>query len=190
MELVALIAEKTSSFGLDATVDRFDGGRYQAGEAFSIRVSPEKPGYLYLLHIDSQGALSLLYPLPGQDNRIGTQKPLIVPGPGDPFAFRTAAPPGTNRVKILVTSRPLALTGLLPLSQQQEADGAAAVQGQDNVRQQFRWHPTQRLQIRELLRQYQERNSLQPKQVDNIDPRTLLGPFAQDEVAFYVEPPK
>ena len=75
MELVALIAGRTSSFGLDVKVDRFDGGTYKVGETFFIEGSSERPGYLYLLHLDGRGELTLLYPLPG--------RPASVRVPGD-----------------------------------------------------------------------------------------------------------
>ena len=260
IELVALIADKRSSFHFDVTVDRFDGGHYQPGETFTVRGSSEKAGYLYLLHIDSRAELSLLYPLPGQDNRIPARESFELPRKADRFAFRVTPPPGINRIKALVTSRPLVLTGLqstAPAAQQQAAAGPAqqqtapapqhqaatplqhqatastqkrptpasqqqgaasaqqsvpasqqqtvtpaqqqavpgsqqqtAKQSQQPVqaRQFFRWHPTQRQLIEGLLAQYQKNNTLPLDQVDRIDPRTMLGPFAQDEVLLYVEP--
>lgn len=193
LELVALIADKTSSFGFDVTVDRFDGARYKVGETFSVRGSSEKAGYLYLLHIDSQGHLSLLYPLPGQDNRIAAQRPIEIPGPQDRFAFRLTSPVGINRVKALVTSRPLALTGLLPLSEtpqsvaEQPKGRPSRQPGQQTVRQGFRWHPTERKLIQGMLLGYQEKGVLALDQVDQFDAKTIMGPFAQDEVIFYVE---
>jgi hypothetical protein len=186
MELVALIAEKTSSFGLDVTVDRFDGARYENGSTFSIRGASAQAGHLYLLHIDSQGELTLLYPLAGQDNRVPAGRSFEIPGPTDRFAFRAIAPPGVNRVKALVTTRPLVLTGLLAV-QAQTVQQQAAGQQQTAPRQKFRWHPTQRAQIQQLLVQYQRQNALSAQML-GVDPRNVLGPFAQDEVAFYVEP--
>ena len=50
---------------------------------------------------------------------------------------------------------------------------------------QFRWHPTQRRQIHELLGQ--RGADLAAESLETADPKTLLGPFAQDEVAFSVE---
>ena len=54
-------------------------------------------------------------------------------------------------------------------------------------RRRFRWHPTQRQQIQKLLRQYMQQNSLARDQTPPVAPEQLLGPFAQDEVVFYVE---
>jgi hypothetical protein len=172
-ELAALVANKTSAFDLDATVDRFDGGMYKVGETFTVRVSSARAGYLYLLHLDSQGELKLLYPQPGQDNRIPEQKPVVVPGPKDNYVFRAVEPVGTDRVKAIVTTRPLVLTGLVPAQQPGQA-------------QVFRLPPTQRRQLQDLMRQYHGQQNLKPEQLGGIDPRTVLGAFAQDEVAFYV----
>ncbi len=222
IELVALVTNKTSSFGLDVTVDRFDGAHYHPGETFSIRGSSEQAGYLYLLHIDSVGDLTLLYPLAGQDNRVAAEKPFQLPADADRFAYRVTPPPGMNRVKAVVTSRPLALTGLLavartgapiqqspvqqspvqlsavqqspmPVQRELQEPGPAGqvrpgMQAESLPRQSFRWHPSQRRQIRQLLLGYQQRARLEPGQLAADDPLELLGEFSQDEVAFYVEP--
>ena len=193
LELVALIADKTSSFGFDVTVDRFDGARYKVGETFSVRGSSDRDGYLYLLHIDSQGNLSLLYPLLGQDNRVAANRHIEVPGLRHRFAFRATEPVGINRVKALVTSRPLALTGLMPWPNTVQA-AADRKEGRlsgpkppQTWRQTFRWPPTERKLIQDLLLGYQKKSVLALDKVDRIDAQAILGPFAQDEVVFYVE---
>ncbi|HPP54462.1 MAG TPA: DUF4384 domain-containing protein, partial [Thermoguttaceae bacterium] len=182
-ELVALVGQRTSSFGLDITIDRFDGAHYDPGETFSIRGVSAQAGYLYLLHLDSQGQLTLLYPLPGQDNRIQAQTPFTIPGPGDRFAFRALPPAGLNRIKAIVTSRPLVLTGLQPPPPPAQRGGSSPP---DWPRQTFRWHPTQRQQLQVYLDHYHRHRQL-PEPFRSVDPRSLLGPFAQDEVTFYVE---
>jgi hypothetical protein len=181
LELVALIADRTSSFGLDVTVDRFDGGHYQIGEAFQVRGASERPGYLYLLHVDPRGKVRLLHPHPGRDNRVPAQVAFLVPGPGKPFRFEATGPPGTHRIKAVVTQRPLLLTGLI-----------AQQTGERGKQQEleFRWHPSQGRVVQQLLQQYQRRETLKPEQVGGIAIARLLGSFAQDEVAFYVGPRK
>ena len=61
---------------------------------------------------------------------------------------------------------------------------------QTRLPQEFRWHPTQRRLIRRLLLRYQQGKELDASQFGQIDPRKILGPFAQDEVAFYIGPKK
>ncbi len=178
MELVALVARKTSSFGLDCTIDRFDGAHYRIGQTFFVRCASERPGYLYLFHVDHHGVPTLLYPQPGDDNRVPGQITVEVPR-GDPAGrFPVLGPRGIARVKAVVTSRPLALTGL----QSPDANPAQAAPGG------FRWHPTERRQIVGLLHEYQQRESLDREWLEGLDPQRLLGAFAQDEVVFYVEP--
>lgn len=202
LELVAMIARKTSDFGLDVTVDRFDGGLYEEGDTLSVRVTCDRSGYLYLLYVDSQGTLSLLYPQPAQDNRVVADQEVLVPAPSDDYVIRLAPPFGTARIKAVVCSRPLALTGLLSVSHLQATQqGTAAwshLQTQNRhsavlqvaLLQGFRWHPTQRQLIRRLMLQYQQKTKLDPEQYGQIDPAEVLGRFAQDEVAFYIGPKK
>ena len=50
LELVSLIANKTSSFGLDISVDQF-GGRYEDGEKAVVTGVSDRDGFLSLLYI-------------------------------------------------------------------------------------------------------------------------------------------
>lgn len=183
LEVVAAIAEKTSSFGLDVTVDRFDGGQYVVGEPLQVRGSSEQAGYLYLFYIDSQGQLGLLYPRAGEDNRIDAQGQFVVPRPEAGTILRVSAPLGVHRIKALVTRRPLLLTGMVAQTQsQQQGVGKPSYQ-----QCQFRSHPSQQKQVQTLLKQYQQQK-LSTKDLDGINVPALLAGFAQDEVAFYVGP--
>jgi hypothetical protein len=171
-----MIADKTSAFDFDVTLDRFDGGQYAVGEPYQIRGQSAQDGYLYLFHIDSQGGLTFLSPVPGFETaRVQAGQSFQLPGP-----FVTSGPPGTHRIKALVTTRRLALPGLVIAKQSRL---------KKDPRQFFHWPPTQKQQIQGLLVQYQGKQKLDPKQFDRIDPTQVFGPFAQDEVAFYVGPP-
>ena len=191
IELVALIANKTSSFEFDATLDRFDGATYKSGETFFMRVKSEKPGYLYLIQVDSTGTPSLLYPTGGEDNRIPGGKLLEVRPSGTAGGFPVVGPAGLIRVKSVVTSRPLALSGSLdtllqPQQQQATKPGDSQPRKQVQARPvQFRWHPTQQQQIKELLTQKQQQASAE--QLGCRKPQELLGPFAQDMTTFYID---
>lgn len=189
LELVALVTNNSSSFKLDVTVDRFDGAIYRPGESFSIKGSSERAGFLYLLHIDSRGELTLLYPQAGQDNRISAGRRFEIPGPKDRVGYRVLPPAGINRVKAIVTTKRLLLPGLMPPIQKKRPLGNQ-VRSKDlrrSSRQAFRWHPTLRNQVRDLLIQYNQEKALPAGKtgVENIE--QILGEFAQDEVAFYVE---
>ncbi|MBM4092670.1 MAG: DUF4384 domain-containing protein, partial [Planctomycetes bacterium] len=184
LELAAMVTDKTSSFGLDVTVDRFDGGHYRAGETFIVRGVSARGGHLYLLHLDSRGDLTLLYPLAGQSNRVRAETPFVVPGDGHRFAFRALPPPGVNRIRAVVTQQPLELTGLVSRVLPKEKGTDQSLQ---DARQIFRWHPAQQQQIRQLLKQDPQSQADPAAELGAFDPRRILGPFAHDEVAFYVD---
>jgi len=178
IELVALIANKRSSFPMDATIDRFDGASYKPGETFSMQVKSEKPGYLYFIQVDSGGTPALLYPTAGEDNRIPGDRLVEVKPGGVAGGFPIVGPAGTIRVKSIVTSRPIAFSGSL--------DALQPAQQQTNVRPvRFRWHPTQQRQIKALLSQEQQQADV--VQLGCQKPQELLGPFAQDMTTFYVD---
>ncbi|MFO0905752.1 MAG: DUF4384 domain-containing protein [Pirellulales bacterium] len=184
-ELLGLVANKTSAFPLDITVDRFDGGEYQIGEALEVRGSSSKAGYLYLLYLNGQGELALLYPQPGQTNRVEASTKFTIPGGKDEFAIRVEGPAGVARIKAVVTSRPLHLSGLASNATQQQ-QATPKPQQQQLQRQEFRWPPSQAQQIQQLVAQYQREERLSQEEFGRLDPKTYLGEFAQDEVAFYV----
>lgn len=207
VELAALVANRTSAFGLDVTVDRFDGATYRAGEPISVRVNVREAGYLYLFYLDNHGRLSLLYPPPGHPGRIDADTPTNVPGANDDFQFTVGTSPGLHRIKAVVTTRPILLGGLVGGQQQQaqqqqqhkparrpqqrpEAAPAGPPQPVPTrsavVEQTFRWPPVQQNQVQAILRQYAAQNV--PQAIPGVDPRQTVGRFAQDEVLFVVEP--
>jgi len=182
LELAVLIANQTSSFPFDATVDRFDGASYKPGETFFVRVKSQRPGYLYLLQVDSSGTPALLYPTAGEDNRIPRGKLVEIRPAGAAGGFPVAGPAGTLRIKSVVTSKPLAFSGSLELLQNQSAPGQQRQdQGQAAP---FRWHPAQQQQIKELLTGQQQPTA---EQIGAKKPEELLGAFAQDMTMIYVD---
>ncbi|HUT93089.1 MAG TPA: DUF4384 domain-containing protein [Thermoguttaceae bacterium] len=187
LQVVAAIADKTSSFGLDVSVDRFDGGQYAVGEPLQVRGSSEQAGFLYLFYIDSQGQLGLLYPRTGEDNRIAPQGQFVVPRPEDGAILRVSDPVGVHRIKALVTNRPLLLTGMVSQTQSQQQQVGPKPGKSNYLPSLFRSHPSQQKQVQTLLKQYQQQK-LSTKDLDGIDVPALLEGFAQDEVAFYVGP--
>ena len=169
IELMSLLATETSSFGVDITVDRFDGGKYRVGETLSVTGSSERAGYLYLLQVDANGELTQLFPRIGEDNRIAAGRISVK----QPLRFSTGEVFGMQRIKALVSQRPLNLSGLV-----------AAEEGPSS----FNWHTTQKQQMQTLLKSFQRQERIDPKQLGTIDVRRLTGAFGQDCVTFYVGP--
>lgn len=162
-ELAGLVANRTSAFHLDVTVNRFDGGRYTIGENIVVRGTSQRDGYLYLFRVDPAGELRLLFPAEGTTHRVVAKKQFEV---GRDPKFVVVGPPGTHRIKAVVTERPLLLTGLRP---------GPAKPGQGLA---FRLPPTQQRLVRE---------STKRPASEGIDLKTLRA-FAQDEVAYDVRP--
>jgi len=179
LELAALIANRTSSFEFDATLDRFDGASYKPGETFFVRVTSEQPGYLYLLQVDSSGTPALLYPTGGEDNRIPGGRAIEIRPANAARGFPVSGPAGMLPLKAVVTSRVLAFSGSLELLQ--AAAPARQSQGQAAP---FRWPPSQQQQIRQLLTDQRVWDS---DQIGARAPQELLGPFAQDMTTVYVD---
>ena len=218
LELAALIANKTSSFKFDVMLDRFDGGSYKPGETFFVRVKSERPGYLYLLQVDSTGTPALLYPTAGEDNRIAGGKLLDIKPSNAAGGFPVIGPAGIVRVKAVVTTRPLVFSGSLDplpaqIQQQQKAQDPQSQSSDQQSEQrqkpketekqrqeqaprpvqaqqmqatpvQFRWHPTQQRQIKQLLAGQQQ---VSAEQIGCRPPQAILGAFAQDMTTFYVD---
>ncbi|MCA9018727.1 MAG: DUF4384 domain-containing protein, partial [Planctomycetaceae bacterium] len=206
LELTSLVTNRTSAFNFDVSIDRFEGGIYRVGERFTISAKSELPGYLYLLQINPEGKLNLIYPLSGQDNRIPGGKLVQIPSKGNAPKFQVQGPPGQYRVTAVVTSRQLFFSGLITqagLSQPQIQNLHEQNQNQTNQQKlqripneepglmigetgQFRWHPTQRRLIEHLLREYlQNEKSISDSSVSDV--KKILGKFAQDEVLFLVQ---
>lgn len=177
-----MIADKTSAFHLDVTIDRFDGGHYTQDEVVNVSGTSEREGYLYLLLVNSQGQVGLLFPQPGEDNRVPAQRQFVIPQPGVGYAM-LYQPLGVTRIKALVTARPLMLSGL-SLAKDVELPNQMRARSWRT----FRWPSSQRNQVQSLLLQYQKGQPLGLQEGLYDKPRDILGEFAQDEVAFYLGP--
>jgi hypothetical protein len=196
LEMLALVTtdRKTSDFDVVVNVNKFSGGRYEQGEKFTVNCASEKDGFLYLFYVDSHGQLRLLYPQPGRDNRIKGGPPIELPREKDGFTFHTAGEPGTHRVKAIVTTKPLGLTGVAPQRQglppeQQCVRPEPPAQGKPpRPVQDFYFCPTQGQQVQKVLEQVQKepKEPIKPGQVGNHKPKESVGQFGQGEVAFYV----
>jgi hypothetical protein len=180
VELLSLVTDRKSSFTLDITVNKFDGGQYAPGEQYEVSCTSERAAYLYLLYLDSQGELAVLFPPPGVDNRIPAQHRLRLPAPDAPVVFRTFDSPGTHRIKAVATSMPLVFSGLLPGG---ETPGRATGVGE------FRLPPSHRSMFEDILGRYQRAEPIDAEELGSVSPHEFLGEFGQDEVAFYVGPP-
>ncbi len=195
LQLVATIADKTSDFGLDAHLTEFGRVNYQVADPYAIAGSTEEDGYLYVLHVSPDGELTLLHPAPGIDNRVAAGTTFHVPGPPANHCLATG-PFGSHRIKVLVTKRPLMLTGLdrtaprTAIGKSKTKPGGKADDDSGWQGYGFRFFPTQHKQVKALLTDYAYNKSLEEEPLAQIATRQVLGRFAQDEITFYVGPPE
>ena len=180
LSLLRLVIDKTSYFAVDATVDKFDGGHYVIGESFSVSGSIGRDGYLYLLYLNSEGQMSVLFPRPGESNAVSANHRFSLPAAGAAYRFQTAGPPGTHRVKAIVATRPLLFSGV-PMWQ----SGSLPPDVQSQT---LRLPPTQKAKFKSVLANYGSGRAPSGEDFHGASPRAYLGDFGQDEVAFYVGP--
>jgi hypothetical protein len=148
------------------------------------------------MHVSPVGELALLHPTPGEDNRIAAGAPFRVPAEGrEDFAIE--GPFGNHRLKVLVTERPLILTGLDQRAPRpaDDAEGNKGLGSPEGGRSPepwrgyaFRFFPTQDRQIKSLLTDYVHDKPIDAERLDRIDVSRVLSSFAQDEITYYVGP--
>lgn len=180
-ELVKLIADQTSDFMLDVTVDKFDGGMYEPGEKITISGKSEKEGFLYLIGISPKGTLTVLYPQNGDNNKIQAGSEFKVPGPNVTYSFSIQFQPGLYRVKAFVTDKPLVIGGW----DQETSEPALTNSGSQALDiSNFRWSPSTEEVTGDEVREMW--NSRTGREGEDVKKRFNLTRFAQDEVAFVV----
>jgi hypothetical protein len=203
-DLLALIANKTSSFDFFAFVNGMQVMN-NVGDPLVITGSSARDGYLYLFLIhDQTGDVKLLFPMADkdgklQDNRVYGGKSFEFGGDKDKTGARfTADVVGPQRIKALVTSRPLTLTGL-NMSSYQGSERSEPNAPEDKPRppenkprgqsQDFSWHPTQQEQFKEIVKAIAkgEKKLEWVQENTGVAPKKLLGEFAQAEPAFFVQ---
>ncbi|MCA9268506.1 MAG: DUF4384 domain-containing protein [Planctomycetales bacterium] len=182
IEIVSLVANKTSHFGLDIFVDRNDGGKYAVGEAIRIAAESDKAGFIYLFDIGPNQELSLVFPLAGEDNRIAADTLVDIPAQNVAPWF-TAENPGEHHLRGVVTTAPLALSGFATQSSYKaKGKDKPKTQPKDKVPAVQKLHvpPTTAQQMKQRLKGYYGTKNLEYK------PPVKCKEFAQDDCLFYV----
>jgi hypothetical protein len=76
-----------------------DDGRYRAGDRAKVKVETTRDGYLWVLHVDADRHLRVLFPLnPGDDNFVRAGKTIELAGRGGRETFRVADRSGRGEV--------------------------------------------------------------------------------------------
>jgi hypothetical protein len=90
-------------------------GEFHLGDGIEFRVRPARAGYLTVIDLGTDGALSVLYPLDGPAAFVGAQQEVRLPtavdrervAPNPPY--QAGEPTGAGVVRAFVTPRPLQL---------------------------------------------------------------------------------
>lgn len=179
-ELLQVVVNQNSQFTVDVTVDKFDGGQYGLGESFTVSGTSARKAYLYLLYIDNQGRVIVLFPRAGEANQIPESARFQLPRAGAGYTFQTLGPAGVHRIKAVATTRPLFFSHLSLVP----APGSAA------DRRPFAFHlpPSQTAKFKSVLERNAQGQPVEAEVLAGASPQQYLGDFGQDEVAFYVGP--
>jgi hypothetical protein len=93
-------------FGFSANKSSF-----RVGESLGFRAQSFRSGYLTVVDLGTDGKVSVLFPLePGQDNRVSTDRTIVVPTAAMSESFQAQSPVGRGMVRAFVTEQPLNLT--------------------------------------------------------------------------------
>ncbi len=105
-ERLSLQYRLEASSGGGATFVHRDGDPLRSGDEFRVVVRSDRPAYVYILLMSSQGVPSQLFPMPemGLRNPIQAGGEVSIPDDG---TFALDANPGEESLQILASSRPL-----------------------------------------------------------------------------------
>jgi hypothetical protein len=175
--------KKTSAFHCNVLLDKGPKATYQVGEKYFLRGESHRAGYIYLFHIDPDGKAQLLFPIPGQDNRVPEKKLFEIGSARDVAKFVCNEPVGYHRIKTLITVRPLVLTGVdlsSPQQAQQAQQGQARPFGLNTVLQED-------IQKTLVEVQMEKKTPAQVRELTGADPAKFLPEFSYDEQFFVVQ---
>jgi outer membrane protein OmpA-like peptidoglycan-associated protein len=84
------------------------GGALRIGDELAYQFESDDEGYLTAVHIDTHGAMTLLYPRSNPaDGRVGGGQPVTLPGANDGFSLEVQPPIGRDLVYAIVTKSPI-----------------------------------------------------------------------------------
>lgn len=90
----------------------FEGARtdFRLGETLEFRVRSERDGYLTLVDVATDGAVTLLFPNEYEaEHRVRAGEALVIPTPAMGFELSAGEPVGRGIVRAFVTERPMAV---------------------------------------------------------------------------------
>ena len=108
LAILAGLADGREEADVRIVVNDGRGGPVRIGEELLYRFESSGPGYLTALHVDTHGALTLLYPRADiHEGQIDSSQPVLLPSSVDPFRLAAQPPVGRDVVYAFVTEEPL-----------------------------------------------------------------------------------
>ncbi|MDR3198002.1 MAG: DUF4384 domain-containing protein, partial [Planctomycetaceae bacterium] len=188
LQLFALLNGQHSDFLFDMSAEKMNG-QYREGDLLKLNGISRDSGYLYLFGINPQGEVAMLYPQPGDNNKVEANKQFVVPSEKAGYQIRLNAPYGRYVVKAIVSEKPLSFSGSIIAGQYTSED--------DTKKPVIDWNellqrilPEDRQAIQQQMQQ-QTQQQMKGGQLP-ISPslKNILGRFAQDEVILQADPLK
>ncbi|MBP7335871.1 DUF4384 domain-containing protein [Niveispirillum sp.] len=106
---VATLAAPAADLAVTAWVDHEDNV-YRTGDDLTLYVKTSKDAHVTVLDVGSSGQMHVVFPNQHQpDGFVKAGKVMVLPGRDAPFRFKVSPPVGTNVLKIIATSSPIAL---------------------------------------------------------------------------------
>ena len=108
LQLLGELSEGREAADVRITVNDGTGGPVRIGEELVYRFESSGPGYLTAVHVDTHGALTLLYPRADiHEGEIDAGQPVLLPSSVDPFRLAAQPPVGRDVVYAFVTDEPV-----------------------------------------------------------------------------------
>jgi len=113
---------------VEVWLDRGDGGVYYDGDAMTIYFKANRPAYVTVYNIDSEGFVNILFPYyPGMDNYVAGGKTYTIPGGGYDLSLYIDEPVGIGYIEAVVSDEPFDLDRWPFLSRSDEPTEAVEV---------------------------------------------------------------
>lgn len=117
--LPAVLSQELGALQLETVAPGGDGfpvelaftagqGRFRVGEQIGFRIGAGREGYLTVMDLGTDGAVTVLFPTEVDDARLVSGRPVFIPAGAEPFFVEE--PTGRGAVRAFVTPRPLVLT--------------------------------------------------------------------------------
>jgi hypothetical protein len=95
---------------VEVWLDRGDGAVYYSGDAMTVYFKTDRPSFVTVYNIDSDGYVNILYPFyPGMDNYVAGGRTYAIPGGGYDLDLVVDEPVGIGYIEVVASEEPFYL---------------------------------------------------------------------------------